>query len=189
MTFDMNALMKQAQEMQAQMQQMQEEAVKETAEASAGGGMVTVVATAGGEIEELQIDPKAIDPEDPEMLADLVWPPRTRHCARARAARGQDEAHAAARPWRFRCLVSRRYDRRIVLREAARRRQRGACRRGPCLDDGDPVTSTLFLVLQAVRLSRRRSRTTSVEPDRSSPSGRSSTAARSSASRRRPRRG
>jgi DNA-binding YbaB/EbfC family protein len=72
MTFDMNALMKQAQEMQAQMQQMQEEASKETAEASAGGGMVTVVATAGGEITELKIDPKAIDPEDPEMLADLV---------------------------------------------------------------------------------------------------------------------
>jgi DNA-binding YbaB/EbfC family protein len=72
MTFDMNALMKQAQEMQAQMQEMQEEAAKETAEATAGGGMVTVVASAGGEIKELRIDPKAIDPEDPEMLADLV---------------------------------------------------------------------------------------------------------------------
>ena len=46
MSFDMNALMKQAQEMQAQMQEMQEEAAKETAEASAGGGMVTVVASA-----------------------------------------------------------------------------------------------------------------------------------------------
>jgi nucleoid-associated protein EbfC len=72
MTFDMNALLKQAQEMQAQMQQMQEDAGKETAEASAGGGMVTVVASASGEIKELRIDPKAIDPEDPEMLADLV---------------------------------------------------------------------------------------------------------------------
>jgi DNA-binding YbaB/EbfC family protein len=67
MSFDLNALMKQAQEMQAQMEQMQEEASKETAEASAGGGMVTVVATAGGEIKELRIDPA-----DPEMLADLV---------------------------------------------------------------------------------------------------------------------
>jgi len=47
MSFDMNALLKQAQEMQAQMQQMQEDAAKETASASAGGGMVTVVATAG----------------------------------------------------------------------------------------------------------------------------------------------
>ena len=65
-------LMKQAQEMQAQMAQVQAEASKETAEASAGGGMVTVVATAAGEIKELRIDPKAIDPDDPEMLADLV---------------------------------------------------------------------------------------------------------------------
>ena len=72
MSFDMNALLKQAQEMQAQMQQLQEEAAKETAEASAGGGMVTVVASASGEIKELRIDPKAIDPDDPEMLADLV---------------------------------------------------------------------------------------------------------------------
>jgi DNA-binding YbaB/EbfC family protein len=72
MTFDMNALMKQAQEMQAQMKQLQEEAALQTAEASAGGGVVTVVASAGGEIKELRIDPKAIDPDDPEMLADLV---------------------------------------------------------------------------------------------------------------------
>jgi DNA-binding YbaB/EbfC family protein len=71
-TFDLNALMKQAQEMQDQMKQLQEEAAKETAEASAGGGMVTVVASAGGELKELRIDPKAIDPDDPEMLADLV---------------------------------------------------------------------------------------------------------------------
>jgi hypothetical protein len=71
-SFDLNALMKQAQEMQAQMEQLQEEAGKETAEASAGGGMVTVVASAAGELKELRIDPKAIDPDDPEMLADLV---------------------------------------------------------------------------------------------------------------------
>jgi len=68
----MNALLKQAQEMQAQMEKLQAEAATETAEASAGGGMVTVVATAGGEIKELRIDPKAIDPADPELLADLV---------------------------------------------------------------------------------------------------------------------
>ncbi|HEU5373762.1 MAG TPA: YbaB/EbfC family nucleoid-associated protein, partial [Gaiellaceae bacterium] len=68
----MNALLKQAQEMQEQMQQLQEDAAKETAEASAGGGMVTVVASASGEIKELRIDPKAIDPNDPELLADLV---------------------------------------------------------------------------------------------------------------------
>jgi DNA-binding YbaB/EbfC family protein len=72
MSFDMNALLKQAQEMQAQMEQMQQDAAKETASASAGGGMVTVVATAAGEITELKIDPKAIDPSDPELLADMV---------------------------------------------------------------------------------------------------------------------
>jgi DNA-binding YbaB/EbfC family protein len=72
MSFDLNALMKQAQEMQAQMEQLQEEASKETAEASAGGGMVTVVATAGGELKELRIDPKAIDPNDPDLLADMI---------------------------------------------------------------------------------------------------------------------
>jgi len=72
MSFDLNALMKQAQEMQEQMAQVQEEAAKETAEASAGGGMVTVVANAAGEIKELRIDPKVIDPDDPELLADLL---------------------------------------------------------------------------------------------------------------------
>jgi nucleoid-associated protein EbfC len=72
MSFDLNKLMEQAQQMQKQMEQLQEEAAKETASASAGGGMVTVVANAGGEIVELRIDPKAIDPDDPEMLADLV---------------------------------------------------------------------------------------------------------------------
>jgi DNA-binding YbaB/EbfC family protein len=71
-SFDLNALMKQAQEMQQQMAQIQEEAAKETATASSGGGMVTVVASAGGEIKELRIDPKAIDPNDPEVLADLI---------------------------------------------------------------------------------------------------------------------
>jgi DNA-binding YbaB/EbfC family protein len=70
--FDMSKLMQQAQQMQAQMQQMQEEAANEIVEATAGGGMVTVRATGGGEIVSIEIDPKAIDPDDPEMLADLV---------------------------------------------------------------------------------------------------------------------
>ena len=63
---------KMAQQMQAQMAQMQEEATNEVVEASAGGGMVTVKANGGGEIVAITIDPKAIDPDDPEMLADLV---------------------------------------------------------------------------------------------------------------------
>ena len=72
MSFDLNKMLEQAQQMQAQMAELQAEAAKETASASAGGGMVTVLASAGGEILELKIDPKAIDPDDPELLADLV---------------------------------------------------------------------------------------------------------------------
>ena len=72
MKFDVNKMMQQAQQMQAQMLQAQEEAANEVVEASAGGGTVTVKATGGGEIVGIVIDPKAIDPEDPELLADLI---------------------------------------------------------------------------------------------------------------------
>ena len=72
MSFDMNKMLEQVQQMQTQMQQAQEELKDETVQASAGGGMVTVTATGNGEIKEIKIDPKAIDPDDPEMLADLV---------------------------------------------------------------------------------------------------------------------
>ena len=72
MKVDMNALMKQAREMQEQMLQAQEAAKQEVAEASAGGGMVTVKANGGGELVEISIDPRAIDPDDPELLADMV---------------------------------------------------------------------------------------------------------------------
>jgi DNA-binding YbaB/EbfC family protein len=70
--FDMNAMLKQAQQMQEQMQKAQEEAKHEVVEASAGGGMVTVRANGGGELVEIRIDPKAVDPDDPELLADMV---------------------------------------------------------------------------------------------------------------------
>jgi hypothetical protein len=69
---DMNALMKQAQQMQEQMERAQEEAKGEIGEASAGGGMVTVKANGAGELLEIRIDPRAIDPDDPELLADMV---------------------------------------------------------------------------------------------------------------------
>jgi DNA-binding YbaB/EbfC family protein len=71
-SFDMNKMMEQVQQMQAQMQAAQEDLKNETVEATAGGGMVKVVATGAGEIKEIVIDPKAIDPDDPEMLADMV---------------------------------------------------------------------------------------------------------------------
>ena len=72
MKLDMNALMKQAQQMQEQMVRAQEEAKNEIAEASAGGGMVKVKANGAGELIEIVIDPRAVDPDDPEMLADMV---------------------------------------------------------------------------------------------------------------------
>src|SRR5512142_2027057 len=72
MSFDMSKLLQQAQQMQAQMHQVQEELANETVEGSAGGGMVIVKATGAGDIIEIKIDPKAIDPDDPAMLEDLV---------------------------------------------------------------------------------------------------------------------
>src|ERR671936_881093 len=72
MSFDVNKMMEQVQQMQAQMQKAQEELKNETVQASAGGGVVTVTATGGGEIKEIKIDPKAIDPDDPEVLEDMV---------------------------------------------------------------------------------------------------------------------
>ena len=72
MTMDFNKLAEQAMQMQQEVQRLQEEAEKETVTATAGGGMVTVTATGAGEIQKIEIDPKAIDPDDPEMLADLV---------------------------------------------------------------------------------------------------------------------
>jgi DNA-binding YbaB/EbfC family protein len=60
------------QQMQSQMQAAQEELANETVEATAGGGMVTVKASGALEITEIKIDPKAIDPDDPELLADMI---------------------------------------------------------------------------------------------------------------------
>jgi DNA-binding YbaB/EbfC family protein len=69
---DMNKMMQQVQQLQAQMEKAQEELATETVEASAGGGMVTVVATGALEIKEIKISPEAIDPDDPELLSDMV---------------------------------------------------------------------------------------------------------------------
>jgi DNA-binding YbaB/EbfC family protein len=69
---DMNKLMQQAQQMQEQLAKVQEEAANETVEATAGGGMVTVTANGASEITDIKIAKEAIDPDDPEMLADLV---------------------------------------------------------------------------------------------------------------------
>jgi nucleoid-associated protein EbfC len=72
MKMDMNKMLQQVQQMQAEMAKAQEELAKETVEASVGGGMVKVKATGGGEIVEVKISKEAIDPDDPESLEDLV---------------------------------------------------------------------------------------------------------------------
>jgi nucleoid-associated protein EbfC len=72
MSMDMDKLMQQMGQMQEQMQKAQDELENETVEASAGGGVVTVTANGAGDIKQIKIDPKAIDPDDPDMLADMV---------------------------------------------------------------------------------------------------------------------
>ena len=72
MSMDMNKMLQQVQQLQAQMEKAQEELANETVEASAGGGMVTVTATGALEIKEIKISPEAIDPDDPDLLADMV---------------------------------------------------------------------------------------------------------------------
>ena len=65
-------MMKQAQKFQKQMLEMQEELEKMTVEGSSGGGMVKVTANGRQEILDIKIDPEVVDPEDIELLEDLV---------------------------------------------------------------------------------------------------------------------
>ncbi|HEY5973834.1 MAG TPA: YbaB/EbfC family nucleoid-associated protein [Geobacteraceae bacterium] len=65
-------IMKQAQMMQQRMAKLQEDAAQRTAEATAGGGAVTAVVNGKNQLLSLVIKPEAVDPEDVEMLQDLV---------------------------------------------------------------------------------------------------------------------
>jgi nucleoid-associated protein EbfC len=69
---NMNQMMRQVQQMQADMAKAQEELKSEVVEASAGGGMVTVKISGDLELKELRIDPEAVDPDDVELLQDMV---------------------------------------------------------------------------------------------------------------------
>jgi nucleoid-associated protein EbfC len=69
---NMQQMLKQVQKMQADMARAQEELASAEVESSAGGGMVTVRVTGTLVIKEIRIDPAAIDPDDPELLADMV---------------------------------------------------------------------------------------------------------------------
>jgi len=69
---NLNQLLKQAQQMQAEMAKAQEQLKDETVEASAGGGMVKVTMTGDMQLREIVISPDAVDPEDVELLQDMV---------------------------------------------------------------------------------------------------------------------
>jgi DNA-binding YbaB/EbfC family protein len=69
---DLNAMMKQVQQMQAEMTEAQEKLKDEVVEASSGGGMVKVKVSGDLRVLEIAIDPDAIDPEDADMLQDMV---------------------------------------------------------------------------------------------------------------------
>ena len=70
---NMNQLLKQAQKMQSDMQKMQEELEAKEIETSVGGGAVTVKVNGKKEVVDIQIKPEVVDPDDVEMLEDLVF--------------------------------------------------------------------------------------------------------------------
>ena len=72
MNFNMNNLMKQAQAMKEQMEQAQTEIEETSFEGVSGSGLVRILVNGKYEVEELNIDPKIIDPDDKEMLEDMV---------------------------------------------------------------------------------------------------------------------
>ena len=69
---NMGNIMKQAQKMQKDMERVQEELANKTVETTAGGGAITVVATCDKKIKELTLTPEIVDPEDVEMLQDMI---------------------------------------------------------------------------------------------------------------------
>src|SRR5439155_12675882 len=69
---NINKMLKQVQQMQVDMAKAQEQLKNEVVEASAGGGMVTVKVSGDLEVKEIRIDPAAVDPEDVELLQDMV---------------------------------------------------------------------------------------------------------------------
>jgi nucleoid-associated protein EbfC len=69
---NINKMLKQVQQMQVDMAKAQDQLKNEVVEASAGGGMVTVKVSGDLEVKEIRIDPDAVDPEDVELLQDMV---------------------------------------------------------------------------------------------------------------------
>jgi len=71
-SFDMNKLMRQAQKLQQEMERVQKELADKTVEATAGGGMVRAKVTGDKQLVELVLDKQVVDPNDVEMLQDLI---------------------------------------------------------------------------------------------------------------------
>ena len=69
---NINDLMRQAKKMQAKIEKVREEASQKTVEGTAGGGMVVVVVNGKNEIQSVKIEPDVVDPDDLEMLQDLI---------------------------------------------------------------------------------------------------------------------
>lgn len=84
---NLGQLMKQAQEMQTKMAELQEELARAEVEGSSGAGMVKVTLTGKGEMKAIKIDPKLIDPGEAEMLEDLI-------VAASADAKAKSEAYA-----------------------------------------------------------------------------------------------
>jgi len=82
-------IMQQAQKMQQDLARVQEELANERVEASSGGGMVTVVANGQGEVLEIKISREAVDPDDVEMLQDLVLAAVKEAIAKAKELQGE----------------------------------------------------------------------------------------------------
>jgi len=72
MSNSLNAMLKQAQQLQKKMEQLQDELLEKRVEGSAGGGMVTVTVNGKGEMVDVKIDPEVVDPGDVEILEDLI---------------------------------------------------------------------------------------------------------------------
>ncbi|MCD6340098.1 MAG: YbaB/EbfC family nucleoid-associated protein [Verrucomicrobia bacterium] len=92
---NLGKLFKQATRIQQQIQAAQESLAQRTVEAASGGGAVKVVARCDETIQSIKIDPKAIDPEDPEMLEDLVLAAVNSALEKAKATAKEELSKAA----------------------------------------------------------------------------------------------
>ncbi len=89
---NMGQILKQAQQFQEKMMKLQEQVGEKTVEASSGGGMVTVVVNGKQELVSIKIETEVIDPQDPEMLQDLILAAVNEGLARAKEMVNQEMA-------------------------------------------------------------------------------------------------